>query len=101
MKIFSKPGRKFCARVLLLVMLGQTLGVPTANALTGGPSQPESRAFEPVGTTEMVDLFTGDFTYNIPLFELPGPNGGTPLTLLIMQELDWKMNPVGLGWGGT
>lgn len=100
MKIFSKPGRKFCARVLLLVMLGQTLGVPTANALTGGPSQPESRAFEPVGTTEMVDLFTGDFTYNIPLFELPGPNGGYPFNLAyhagigLEDESSWT----GLGW---
>ena len=39
-------------------------------ALTGGPSQPEVQSFEPVGTSEMVDLFTGDFTYNIPLIDV-------------------------------
>lgn len=100
MKIFSKRSRKFCARVLLVVMLAQIVSLPNAIALTGGPSQPESRAFEPVGTTEMVDLFTGDFTYNIPLFELPGPNGGYPFNLAyhagigLEDEASWT----GLGW---
>ncbi len=48
----------------------------------------------------MVDLFTGDFTYNIPLFELPGPNGGYPFNLsyhagiTMDQEASWT----GLGW---
>ncbi|HTF05223.1 MAG TPA: hypothetical protein VK826_14440, partial [Bacteroidia bacterium] len=71
-----------------------------AHALTNGPSQPEVQSFEPVGTTDMVDLFTGDFNYNIPLFELPGPNGGYPFNLSyhsgigMDQEASW----VGLGW---
>lgn len=69
-------------------------------ALTSGPSQPEIQSFEPVGTTEMVDLFSGDFTYNIPLFEVPGPNGGYPFNLFynsgigMDQEASWT----GLGW---
>lgn len=48
----------------------------------------------------MVDLFSGDFTYNIPLFELPGPDGGYPFNLSyhsgigMDQEASW----VGLGW---
>lgn len=71
-----------------------------ALALTSGPSQPEVQSFEPIGTTDMVNLFTGDFNYNIPLFELPGPEGGYPFNLAyhagigMDQEASW----VGLGW---
>jgi len=41
-------------------------------ALTGGPSQPEVQSFEPMGTNDMVNLFSGDFTYNIPLLDVEG-----------------------------
>lgn len=69
-------------------------------ALTSGPSQPEIQSFEPVGTTEMVDLFSGDFTYNIPLFELPGPNGGYPFNIHYNSgvSMDQEASWVGLGW---
>ena len=92
--------RKIIALILLQVMLLQIFEIPAAYALTSGPSQPEVQSFEPAGTTEMVDLFSGDFTYNIPLFELPGPNGGYPFNLAyhagigMDQEASW----VGLGW---
>lgn len=71
-----------------------------AMALTSGPSQPEVQSFEPATTTQMVDMFTGDFNYNIPLFNLPGPNGGYPFNLSyhagigMDQEASWT----GLGW---
>src|SRR5690606_36391378 len=100
MKIFRRRKRKFYALALLHLMLLQTVQIPLANALTSGASQPETSSFEPVGTTDMVDLFTGDFTYNIPLFELPGPNGGYPFNLAyhagigMDQEASW----CGLGW---
>ena len=80
--------------------LGQALAPSVALALTSGPSQPEVQSFEPIGTSEMVDLFSGDFNYNIPLFELPGPNGGYPFNMAyhsgvgMDQEASW----VGLGW---
>jgi hypothetical protein len=69
-------------------------------ALTGGPSQPEVESFEPVSTNQMVDSFTGDFTYNLPLLNVPGPNGGYPINIAyhagvtMDQEASW----VGLGW---
>ncbi len=69
-------------------------------ALTSGPSTPEIQSFEPINTNQMVDLFSGDFTYNIPLFNLPGPDGGYPFNLAyhagigMDQEASW----VGLGW---
>lgn len=72
-------------------------------ALTSGPSQPETQQFVPYGTTDMVDLFTGDFTYNIPLFELPGPNGGYPFNLSYRSgiTMDQEATWVGLGWNVT
>ena len=99
MKKLLTPRKKIAW--LLLSVMGIHCLLPTAvYALTSGPSQPEVQSFEPVGTTDMVDLFTGDFTYNIPLFELPGPNGGYPFNLAyhagigLDQEASW----CGLGW---
>lgn len=71
-----------------------------AHALTSGPTAPEATSFEPVDTTDMVNLVTGDFTYNLPLLEVPGPSGGYPLSLAYhagiqpLEEASW----VGLGW---
>ena len=65
-------------------------------SLSGGPALPEFQKFAPVGSTEMVDLFTGDFSYNIPLLDI----GGYPINLVynadvtVEQEASW----VGLGW---
>ncbi|RYD98695.1 MAG: hypothetical protein EOP54_06770 [Sphingobacteriales bacterium] len=65
-------------------------------ALTSGPSQPEVQSFEPVATTDMVDLFSGDFVYNIPLLDIEG----YPINIAyhsgagIEDEASW----VGLGW---
>lgn len=80
--------------------LGQILFPTAAYALTGGPSQPEVQSFEPVSTSDMVNLFNGNFNYNIPLMQVPGPNGGYPINLHyhagigMEQEASW----VGLGW---
>jgi len=62
----------------------------------GGPSQPEMSSFKSVGTDNMVNLFTGDFSYSIPLLDV----GGYPVNLFynagitMDQEASW----VGLGW---
>ncbi|WP_294680212.1 hypothetical protein [uncultured Fluviicola sp.] len=62
----------------------------------GGPTQPEAAAFTPVGVSDMVDPFTGDFTYNIPLMDIEGYpiniayNSGVTMD----QDASW----VGLGW---
>jgi hypothetical protein len=61
-----------------------------------GPGQPEMQAFKAVSSSDMVDLFTGDFSYNIPLMDV----GGYPINLsygggvTMDQEASW----VGLGW---
>lgn len=96
----TSPFRRTVASALLLVFLLDLLAPTAAYALTGGPSQPEFESFEPVSTDQMVDLFTGDFNYNIPLMTVPGPNGGYPINLAyhagigMEQEASW----VGLGW---
>ena len=87
--------------MFLLVNFIQSLLLPTvASALTSGPTAPEATSFEPVDTTDMVNLQTGDLTYNMPLLEVPGPEGGYPLSLAYhagikpLEDASW----VGLGW---
>lgn len=99
-QIVTKKRFKVIALFMAVNLLAQ-IGFPTvAFALTSGPSQPEMGSFEPVNTNQMVDLFSGDFTYNIPLMNVPGPNGGYPINLAynagigMEQEATW----VGLGW---
>lgn len=83
--------------LLLLLSFSWQLIYPTCSlALTSGPSQPEVHGFEPVGTTDMVDMFSGSFVYNIPLMDVEGYpvnisyHGGVNME----QEASW----VGLGW---
>jgi hypothetical protein len=62
----------------------------------GGPGQPEMATFKSIGADNMVNAFTGDFSYNIPLLDV----GGYPVNLFynagitMDQEASW----VGLGW---
>src|SRR6266704_624108 len=39
---------------------------PVEEPFSGGPTQPEMQAFSSVNSSNMVDLFSGDFSYNIP-----------------------------------
>jgi len=83
--------------VCFLVVFGWELCYPLkALALTSGPSQPEMQGFEPVGTTDMVNLFSGDFNYNIPLLDVEGypVNIAYHAGINMEQEASW----VGLGW---
>ena len=69
-------------------------------ALQGGPTQPDYAQFEPSGMQDMVSLQSGDFSYQIPLSDIPSPYGNYPLSLSYhagispQQEATW----VGLGW---
>lgn len=68
----------------------------TSYALTGGPAQPESQGFSPIGVSDMVDPFTGDFSYNIPLLSVDG----YPINLSYSGNIgmDQEASWVGLGW---
>ena len=95
MKVYSNK-LKVTSWFLLITMTIEMILPNRALALTTGPSQPEFQAFEPVSTTDMVDLFSGDFVYNIPLMDVEGYpinisyHGGVSME----QEASW----VGLGW---
>ena len=58
-----------CALVLAILLLLDAIHPAVALALTSGPSQPEVQGFKPIEATNMVDLFSGDFNYNLPLFD--------------------------------
>ncbi len=77
-------------------LLGQIIFPTAAFALGGGPSQAEFQSFEPVGTSEMVNLSSGDFTYNIPLLDVDG----YPINLSYHSgvSMDQEASWTGLGW---
>ncbi|MCF3107873.1 DUF5977 domain-containing protein [Niabella sp. CC-SYL272] len=92
--------QKTIAATLLLLMLTNVFAPTVSYALTAGPTAPEVTSFEPVDTTDLVNLQTGDFTYNIPLLEVPGPDGGYPLALSYHAGIQPNVEAswVGLGW---
>lgn len=82
---------------LMIFIFVSSLFIPNQTfAGGGGPTQPEVQGFTPIGVSDMVDPFTGDFTYNIPLMDVEGYpiniayNSGVSMD----QEASW----VGLGW---
>ena len=91
------------AYILLLDMI-LTIVLPSVNsinALTSGPNMPEFSSFEPVATTNLVDPLSGGFTYNLPVIQIPGPDGGGYAMSLSYhsgtspeEEASW----VGHGW---
>lgn len=88
---FRKPVSFF-----LLTAMFLQLGIPVSYALTSGPSQPETQQFAPAGADNMVDPFTGDFSYNIPLMDV----GGYPINLNYAGGItpDAEASWTGLGW---
>ena len=96
MKILVKYQKKV-ALTLIIVMTLQIIAPNIAFALTSGPSQPEMKSFEPIGSSDMVDLFSGDFSYNIPLMDV----GGYPVNLAYHSGsgMDDEASWVGYGWG--
>lgn len=88
--------RKIIAAFFLAVFSIELLCPVAVQALTSGPSQPEITKFEPAGASDLVDLFTGDLKYNIPLLDV----GGYPINLSYQSgtgmedEASW----VGAGW---
>ncbi|WP_281309720.1 hypothetical protein [Flavobacterium flavigenum] len=88
--------KKTVAIYLAMMILLETLQPMQIYALTGGPSQPEFEAFTPIGTSDMVDLASGDFNYNIPIMDV----GGYPINLAYNSgvTMDQEASWVGLGW---
>ncbi len=85
---------QWSARFLIFLFLFELI-IPSY-VIAGGPSQPEVQGFTPMGFDNLVDPFTGDFTYNIPLMEVEGYplNISYNAGISMEQEASW----VGLGW---
>lgn len=95
------PTTVFVARLILVIMSIEMVCPVVTWALTNGPKQPEFQAFEPLGTTGMVNEFTGGFTYNLPVLEVPGPQGSSyPVNLAYHSgsSLEEDASWVGAGW---
>lgn len=84
------------AAFMLLVFTANLLLPSIGYALTSGPAQPEMKGFEPAGTANLVDLFSGDLTYNIPLMDV----GGYPVNIAYHSGsgMDDEASWVGFGW---
>lgn len=88
--------RKGIAAFFLTLVVAQMILPVTASALTSGPAQPEASSFAQAGTSDMVDLFTGDFKYNLPVMDVDG----YPLNLSYGSGsgMDDEASWTGLGW---
>ncbi len=94
-KISQRRARRI-ALSLVALFLAEIISPSVALALSGGPSQPEFSGFTQASATDMVDLFTGDFQYNLPLFDIDG----YPVNLSYRsgQGMEEEASWVGLGW---
>lgn len=93
--------RKRASVFLAVLMVFETIWPSVSLALTSGPSAPEFSSFEPVATTNMVNEFSGDFTYNIPVLNIPGPDGGgyaMSLSYHSGESMESEASWVGYGW---
>lgn len=100
-KIKKQKFTQKVALVFLAIMLADILSPTVTFALTGGPVAPEFSSFEPVTTTNMVNEFSGDFTYNIPVLNIPGANGGgyaLSLSYHAGETSESEASWVGYGW---
>ncbi len=81
---------------MLTIMSAELLTPNVAYALTSGPAAPETSSFQQVGVTDMVDLFTGNFNYNLPVLDVDG----YPINLSYSSGsgMDEEASWVGLGW---
>ena len=95
-QIRSSKFSKFLAYYLAIMMFLQVTQPIQMYALTSGPTQPEFNGFTPIGTSDMVDLASGDFNYNIPVMDV----GGYPINLAYNSgvTMDQEASWVGLGW---
>jgi hypothetical protein len=88
--------KKTIAFFFLSLLTIQLLYPTFSWALTSGPSQPESKQFVTAGTSDMVDLFTGGFKYDVPIMDIDG----FPVNLNYQSgvTMDDEASWVGLGW---
>lgn len=96
MKEVRKHARKIALLMVAIQLLELLLPLQLL-ALTGGPSMPEMQPAAQAGETNMVNLFSGDLNYNIPLLDI----GGYPISISYNSDavkMESEASMVGLGW---
>jgi len=94
--MIARIRKSFFTKLMSVVLIIQMTLPTDLLAITGGPSQPEFISFTPVGVSDMVNVFTGDFQYNIPLLDVEG----YPVNLSYAAGvgMEDQASIVGLGW---
>lgn len=98
-----KKCKHFLNRVIsifLIITFLQSTFLPTISFALTSLHQPEFTGYEQAETTDMVNLSSGDFTYNITALHIPSPEGGftIPLSYHAGIKLEQDASWVGLGW---
>lgn len=94
---FTKTGWFRLLSVKLIFLHLFQISFPLVSlGLTSGPRQPEFAGFGQSASSELVNLFTGDFSYDIPLMDVDG----YPINLHYDQnvQMNEEASWVGLGW---
>ncbi|MDZ7776817.1 MAG: hypothetical protein U5L09_15030 [Bacteroidales bacterium] len=94
-KIIRKYKRTISGALTVLFLTG-LINPAQLFALTGGPSTPEANSPSKITSGKMVDPFTGNLDYSIPIMEV----GDYPLSLSYNADIsmDQEASWVGLGW---
>ena len=81
-----------------MAILAITLWGGFCHAQNTGPNNPDYCRIKQ--KSDNVDLFTGDVHYTLPLFRVPGPDGGFSFDLTYLSGItaDQEASWVGLGW---
>jgi len=87
---------KVVAVYMVFSLVGDIIYPVVSYGLTSGPIDINQASFEPASTSEMVNLSTGDFTYNIPLMDVDG----YPINIAYHGgvTMEQEASMVGLGW---
>lgn len=88
---------KMIAVLLVSIQLLELMYPLYSFALTGGPSSPEVQQATPAGEQQLVNLFSGDLSYNIPLLDV----GGYAVSISYNSDavkMESEASCVGLGW---
>ncbi|MFN9301224.1 MAG: hypothetical protein ACK6DA_00485 [Candidatus Kapaibacterium sp.] len=91
--------QKKIAIIIMVTMVFQTI-YPCIIYATSEKNE-KNMMGTPLGTENMVDMFTGDFKYSIPVVEVPGPHGsGYTVNLNYNSSVtyDEEASWVGYGW---
>lgn len=92
--------KKINSIFLLILFVFESFWPTLAIAITNKGVQVDFASYEEMATNDMVNTMTGDFTYNIPLIDIPSPEGGfqMPLSYHAGIQMEEESSWVGLGW---